>query len=237
VRRGGRALILAVVVSGAAAVAGAVAGAVAVGLAPRDAVAQGAPRLAIGLATSEGDSATAAVVRPRVAALDVIANGQIRDLLRNGFPARLRFHIELWRKGGLFDALESSTEWQVIARYDPLTHRYRAARVINNGVTVLGDVDRAPALDSVIALPFIAPLAPRTIRDRYYYTGTLDVEMISLSDLDEVERWLRGELSPAVRGQRNPGGVIGRGLRSAFLNLIGAERRHFEARSRIFKPS
>jgi hypothetical protein len=206
-------------------------------LAARVAVAQGVPRLAIGLATSGSDSDAAVVVRPNVAAIDVIANGQVRDLLRNGFPARLRFHVELWRKGGLFDALEGSTEWQVIARYDPLSHRYRAARIINNGVTVLGDVDRAPSLDSTIALPFAAPLVPRTRRDHYYYTGTLDVEMISLSDLDEVERWLRGELSPAVRGQRNPGGVIGRGLRSAFLNLIGAERRHYEARSKIFKPS
>jgi hypothetical protein len=216
----------------------AIARVVAVGLlVSRVAAAQGLPRLTIGLAATGSDSGAAVTVRPNVAAIDVIANGQVRDLLRNGFPARLRFHIELWRKGGLFDALEGSSEWQVIARYDPLTHRYRAARIINNGVTVLGDVDRAPALDSTIALPFAAPLVPRTRRDHYYYTGTLDVEMISLSDLDEVERWLRGELSPAVRGQRNPGGVIGRGLRSAFLNLIGAERRHYEARSKIFKPS
>ena len=62
-------------------------------------------------------------------------------------------------------------------------------------------------------------------------------EMLSLNDLDEVERWLRGELSPAVRGQRNPGGVLGRGLRTLFVRLLGAERRHYEVRSKTFRAA
>ena len=173
---------------------------------------------------------------PGVAGPDVIANGQIRDLLRSGFPARLRFHLELWRKGNVFDELVGSADWQVVVRYDPLTKRYRAARIMDNLVTVLGDFDQPQQLDSALARPFIVPLPPKDRRSRYYYTGTLDVEMISLSDLDEVERWLRGELSPAVRGQRNAGGVIGRGLRGAFLKLIGAETQHYEARTKIFRP-
>jgi hypothetical protein len=176
-------------------------------------------------------------IGPGVAGPDVIANGQIRDLLRSGFPARLRFHLELWRKGNVFDELVGSADWQIVVRYDPLTKRYRAARIMDNFVTVLGDFDQPQQLDSALARPYIAPLPPKDRRSRYYYTGTLDVEMISLSDLDEVERWLRGELSPAVRGQRNAGGVLGRGLRGAFLKLIGAETQHYEARTKIFRPT
>jgi hypothetical protein len=197
------------------------------------------PRLAIALPAAPPRDSTGdpPAVGPGVAGPDVIANGQIRDLLRSGFPARLRFHVELWRKGGLFDEIQGSADWQIVARYDPLTKRYRAARIMDNFVTVLGDFDRPQQLDSAIARPYIVPLPPKDRRSRYYYTGTLDVEMISLGDLDEVERWLRGELSPAVRGQRNPGGVLGRGLRGAFLKLIGAEQRHYEATTKVFKPS
>ena len=59
--------------------------------------------------------------------------------------------------------------------------------------------------------------------------------MLSLSDLDEVERWLRGELRPAVQWKRNPAGVIGRGLRTLFVRMLGAERRHYEVRSKAFR--
>ena len=138
------------------------------------------------------------VTGPAVRALDILSDGQTRDLLRNGFPARLHFRVELWHAGGIFNALDGTREWDIIARYDPLEKQYRAARLSDNNAVV-------------------------------------DVEMLSLSDLDEVERWLRGELRPAVRGQRNPGGVLGRGLRSLFVRLLGAERRHYEVRSKTFK--
>ncbi|HWZ58153.1 MAG TPA: DUF4390 domain-containing protein [Gemmatimonadaceae bacterium] len=204
--------------------------------APHPALSQNAPRMTITLpAPATRDTTDPPAVGPAVAGPNVIANGQIRDLLRSGFPARLRFHLELWRKGSLFDQLLGSADWQIVVRYDPLTKRYRAARIKDNVVTVLGDFDQPPQLDSAIAQPYIVPLPPRDRQSRYYYTGTLDVEMISLNDLDEVERWLRGELSPAVRGQRNPSGVIGRGLRGAFLKLIGAEQRHYEARTKVFR--
>jgi hypothetical protein len=77
--------------------------------------------------------------------------------------------------------------------------------------------------------------APRG-RRRVYYALALDVEMLSVNDLDEVERWLRGELRPAVRGQRNPGTALTRGLRALVVGLLGRENRHYEVRSRTFVP-
>jgi len=64
---------------------------------------------------------------------------------------------------------------------------------------------------------------------------------MSLSDLDEVERWLRGELRPAVRGQRNPGTAIGRGLRvepiRVMMNNETNERNEkFEGAGRSVNP-
>jgi hypothetical protein len=204
--------------------------------------AQGTPRIAIDLlaspqpaAVTAGPPAAAHVTGPAIRALDILSDGQTRDLLRNGFPARLHFRLELWHAGGLFNALDGTREWDIIARYDPLEKQYRAARLVADSVTVLGEFTQFPALAAALAAPYDVALVPGRGGGRYYYNAVVDVEMLSLSDLDEVERWLRGELRPAVRGQRNPGGVIGRGLRTLFVRLLGAERRHYEARSKTFK--
>jgi hypothetical protein len=174
-----------------------------------------------------------------VRGVDVLANGTIRDLMRSGFPARLHYHVELWTASGVFNTLESALDWDIVARYDPLTRHFRAARINPENtperVQILGDFDRAGGLDSTVADPYLVPLIPREHGRRYYYVVALDVDVVSLSDLDEVERWLRGELRPAVRGQRNPGGVVGRGIRTLFLRIIGAEKRHYEAHTKTFR--
>jgi hypothetical protein len=217
----------------------------------RTARAQRTPRLAIDLppapdppssaqAATGGESGSVSptappVFGPAVREADVLTDGQTRDLLRNGFPARLHFRLELWHESGVFNSLDATREWDVIIRYDPLRKRYRAARLHDDSATVLGDFDQFPALAAAVAAPYIVALVPRRRGGRYFYNAVLDVEMLSLSDLDEVERWLRGELRPAVRGERNPAGVIGRGLRTLFVRMLGAERRHYEVKSREFR--
>jgi len=56
-----------------------------------------------------------------------------------------------------------------------------------------------------------------------------------MSDLDEVERWLSGELRPAVRGKRNPGTALGRGLSTLATRLLGGEKRRYEQRTETFR--
>jgi len=205
--------------------------------------AQSTPRLAIDLMSAADPPAAGAAGEasatspgpvaargPSVRALDILSDGQTRDLLLNGFPARLHFRIELWHAGGLFNAIDGTREWDVIVRYDPVTKRFRAARLHDDTAVVIGDFDRFATLAAAIATPLVVPLAPARHGGRYYYNAVLDVEMLTLNDLAEVERWLRGELGPAVRGKRNPTGVIGRGLRTLFVHLLGAERRHYEVR-------
>ena len=68
------------------------------------------------------------------------------------------------------------------------------------------------------------------------YNLLLDVEGRSLSALDEVQRWLRGELKPAVSGKKNPGTAVGRGVRTLVVRLLGGEKRHYEARTGTFRP-
>jgi len=171
---------------------------------------------------------------PLVRCVSVVSDDRLRDLLRNGFPARLHFRIELWSSGGWLNDLERSAEWDMIVRYDPLDRTYRVARIVGDVVVPLGQFEQFADAETAIERPFRAPITARRGK-RGYYNVVLDVETISLTELDEVERWLRGELRPAVRGQTNPVKPVTKGLRTVFVRLIGGERRHYELRSAAFR--
>jgi hypothetical protein len=173
---------------------------------------------------------------PLVRSVGVLSDGQLRDLLRNGFPARFHYRVELWSVGGLLNDLEGAVEWNVVVRHDPLDHSYRVARFAGDRVAQLGRFPEIRDAQAAVERMFSAPIAPRRRGRSYYYAVVLDVETLSLSDLDEVERWLKGELRPAVRGRRNPGTALTRGVRTLVVRLLGGEARRYELRSPTFAP-
>jgi hypothetical protein len=172
---------------------------------------------------------------PTVRTTGVLRGGDLRDLLRNGFPARLHYRAELWSLGGFTNSLRGAAEWDVVLRYDPLDRTYRASQILGDRATPLGRWSRIEDAEQVVERPFRAPVSPRDVRGRMYYNVTLDVETLSLSDLDEVQRWLEGEFRPAVRLQKNPGTALGRGIRTLLVRLLGGEKRHYERRSGTFE--
>jgi hypothetical protein len=172
---------------------------------------------------------------PMVQATGVLGDTKMQELMRSGFPALLHFKVELWSASGWLDDLEGSTEWAVVMRYDPLGKSYRVARIVGDRVESIGQFPDYANAVAAAERAYRAPIrAPRS-RDRFYYNAVLDVEVISLSDLDEVERWLRGELRPAVRGQRNPATALTRGVRTLVVRLLGGEKRHYVERSPVFR--
>jgi hypothetical protein len=70
---------------------------------------------------------------------------------------------------------------------------------------------------------------------RYYYLAHLEIETLSLSDLEELERWLQGELGPAVGGGRSLTGAVGEGAKRLLIRLLGLPTRRVEARSDRFE--
>lgn len=173
---------------------------------------------------------------PSIRALDVVSDAETKGLLESGFPARLHYRVELWSAGRVFDQLRGREEWDVFIYYDALGKKYRVVRVERDGeaITSAGQFNSFDEMVAEVERASRVPVKPRPQGTRQYYIGVLDVETMSLTDLDEVERWLRGELQPAVRGDRNPGTALGRGVRRVFVRLLGAERRNLQARSRTF---
>lgn len=172
---------------------------------------------------------------PTVSAENVLDDRSLRDLLHSGFPARLHYRLELWSSGGLFDNLQRRAEWDVIVRYNPLERRYSATRIEGDRATSLGSSDVMKDIDAALAKPFAPAIAAPAGGGRYYWVCALDVEMLSVNDLDEVERWLHGELTPAVHGNRNPGTALGRGITTLITSVLGGKQRHYEARTREYR--
>ena len=172
---------------------------------------------------------------PVIRTANVIADKELQKLLQNGFPANLHYRTELWSRGGLFDDVKASVEWDVLVRYEPLTKTYRVARYVGGQAENLGRFERYEDAQAVVARPFQPRIPARRTRDRQYYIVSLELEVLSMSDLDEIDRWLRGELRPAVRGKRNPGTALGRGIGRLATRLLGGENRRYEQRTETFR--
>lgn len=173
---------------------------------------------------------------PSVRSASLLTDGPMKSLLINGFPARLHYRIERWATGGWFDDIKAVGEWDVIVKYDALGQRYHVFRAVGNRAVELGNYEDLAGAESVVDVPFRAPIAPPKIGQRSYYNLVLDIETLSLTELDELEQWLRGELKPAVRGKKNPGTAVSRGVRTLMVRLLGGEKRRYEARSGTFRP-
>ena len=173
---------------------------------------------------------------PAVSSAGLLSDASMRDLLANGFPARLHYRLERWASGRWFDDLKAAFEWDVILKYDVLGKKYQVVRVVNRKSESLGEYVAVDSAEGAAQAPFKAGISLPKKGQRGYYNLLLDVETLSLSDLDEVQRWLRGELKPAVSGKRNPGTALGRGIRTLVVRLLGGEKRHYEARTGTFRP-
>ena len=167
--------------------------------------------------------------RPVLRMQGVLADPPLREALDSNLPLRFSFRVELWRKG-TFDRLESAQEAGVALVRDPLGEGY----VVENGRTERRVRTLAQA-EAAIPAAWTSTLRPRG-EGRYYYLVTLDVETLSLSDLEELRRWLRGEARPAVEGRAPVSRAVSRGVRRAVVRLLGLPTRHYEVRTPFFSP-
>jgi hypothetical protein len=173
---------------------------------------------------------------PSVRSAALISDGAMRNLLVNGFPARLHYRMERWVTGGFFDDMKAVGEWDVVVKYDALNKEYHVFRGVANRAVELGKYATLAEAEETVNAPFRAPISPAKRGQKTYFNVVLDIETLSLTELDEVEQWLRGELKPAVRGKKNPGTAVSRGVRTLMVRLLGGEKRHYEARTGTFRP-
>lgn len=176
----------------------------------------------------------AATQAPSVVGKNLLTDPTTRELLRNGFPTKLHYKVELWSARGLFNAIEGSMEWEVLVQYDPATQVYRAVRRNGKQLEDFGGFATLTSVEEPLSRPYRVPLKPKDQGGRYYYNVFLDITTLDVSDLDELQRWLRGEFQPAVHGKTNPASALKNGIGTLLSRLLGGERRHYEQRSETF---
>jgi hypothetical protein len=179
-------------------------------------------------------AAQLAQIGPLIVARDMLSSPRTREPLNAGFPARFHFLVTLWSEGKLTNEIERRAEYDVLVEYLPMEKKYEVSQRVNDRVYALGKFDRVEDAEGAIARPTRAPIRAFHSARKLYYRVSLDVEILSSSDLDEVNRWRKGELEPAIEGKRDPGTALARSIRRLTSRLLGGETREYEAISPTF---
>ena len=153
--------------------------------------------------------------------------------LLSGLPLRLHYRLELWRsRASWFDAAVRSIDWDVVVRREPLLDQYSVTTVLL-GRTRLQRYPDLSALGNALGVAYrIAVRA--SDKGEYYYVANLSVSTLSDSDLDEMDRVMRGEAGAATDDNGNVGDAVGRTARRMLLRVAGLPIMRVEGRSEAF---
>jgi hypothetical protein len=166
----------------------------------------------------------------RVQAAGLLDDGKFIDLMRSGFPLRLHFHLELWKeRSGWFDRYITGVEWDAVARHDPLAEEFILIRT-GGGVTRYSTTED---LAQALAVPYRVTLETRGA-GRFYLVARLDLTTLNDTDLEELTRWLKGDVTPAVSGRENFGQALAHGAQRALVRIAGLPTLTLEGRSDVF---
>lgn len=166
----------------------------------------------------------------RVQATHLLDDGRFVDLMRSGFPLRLHFRLELWRvRSSWFDRYITGVEWDAVARHDPLAEEFILIRTGGRVTRYNTTEDLAAAL----AVPYRVAIDPRG-NGRFYLVGRLEVTTLNDTDLEELTRWLRGDVTPAVSGRQSFGDALAHGAQRALVRIAGLPTLTLEGRSENF---
>ncbi|MGH7607058.1 MAG: hypothetical protein ACREME_06930 [Gemmatimonadales bacterium] len=174
---------------------------------------------------------------PRVRSTGLLSDGKFVALMRSGFPLRLAYTLELWKvRSSWFDQYVREASWEAVARHDPLADDFvliRSAGGRQGSVTRYATPEElARALD----IPYTVTLRTTGAGSgRFYFLARLEVTTLNDTDMEELSRWLAGDVGPAVSGEGNIGEALARGAQRVLVRLAGLPRQQLEARSPRFR--
>lgn len=147
---------------------------------------------------------------PRVQTRELLA-GRWGEALRNSLPLRLQFQIDIWRsRDGWIDQFERTVEWGVVVRHEALFDQYTVTHPHARGATEVTLATWA-ALQQYLNREQLILARPGG-RGTYYFHVRLTITTLSEEDVDELERFVRGENTAPTRDRTTP--------QRAFLRFI-----------------
>jgi hypothetical protein len=176
------------------------------------------------------DTLNAAAAGPTISTANLLADANTRELLRAGFATRVSYRLELWRKGGLFEDLSDHAEWDVYVQYDPTLQIYNVIRRQDRQLESFAGSSTVTTAELQFGGPYRVPLRPNRSGKFYYYL-TVEVQPMLESDLDALLQWTRGPTAP---GKSSPLNSIRGGVGRLLSRVLGGDKQHYEARTRVF---
>ena len=163
---------------------------------------------------------------------DFLSYPSLLEAVHSGLPLRIQIRIQLWRDG-FFDNQEGDDyQWGAGIIFDPLTRRYRIQT--SGRAAAEQDVNTLDEARSILQQTLAVPLLPA--RDgKYYYIAAVEMETLSLSDLEELQRWLKGDLAPVIEGESDVEGALAKGVRRILVRVLGLPARRFDLQSDPFQ--
>lgn len=161
----------------------------------------------------------------------LLEEGPLLQAIHSGLPLRIRVQTHLW-EDGFFDDELGRHEWRASIIFDPLTRQYRVQS--GRGGGEIREVNTLEEVQAVLQQTLEIPLRPGK-EGKFYYLADVEMETLSLSDLEELERWLQGDLGPAVTGEEDVGGALAKGFRRVLVRMLGLPARKFQIRSPSFE--
>jgi len=162
---------------------------------------------------------------------------QVQDLLRDprwsaaldqSFAIRLTFRLEIWRsREGWIDDFQRATEWSTVIQREPLEDQYHVTRILLSGAEEFRFATQE-LLDHWISATNKVDALPQGT-GTFYYTVTVQITALSDQDMDELERFLKGEAGPPQQGNS-----IGRSLRRFLMRMAGLPWEELEQKSGKF---
>jgi Domain of unknown function (DUF4390) len=192
-----------------------------------------APRVRLEISLTR-DSTAQGARNPVVRSPGLLSDDRWLTALRSGLPVRLHYRVEVWQsREGWFDLLARQTEWDVVVRHEPLLDQYTLLTVTGNRVQErrYATLD---ALSAALAFSYQVNVRPRE-KGRYYYAASLELSTLSDSDLDELARFLEGDLPGVAQGREGIGEALGRGATRMLLRLAGLPSLRLEGRTTGFE--
>lgn len=181
------------------------------------------------------DPATARATGPGVSSEDLLSDANTRQLLLRGFPARIHYRLELWRKGPWYsgDDQVGRVEWDVLVAYDPTRRLYDVFRRSSDDSVHedFGGFQTLTSAEAQLARPFAAPLHPSR-SGHYYYNLVVDVQTLTVSDLDALEQWWHGSTSGGASA--NPLNALRSGLGTLLSRVLGGSKVEYQKTSGVF---
>ncbi|MFH1763151.1 MAG: DUF4390 domain-containing protein [Gemmatimonadota bacterium] len=163
--------------------------------------------------------------------IDLFSDASLVDAVVSGLPLRIRIRVQLWNDG-FFDNQRGQYDWRASILFDPLTRRYRVQTSERTGAEI--EVNTLEEARGALQLTLSIPLRPRE-PGRYYYIAAVEMETLSLSDLEELQRWLQGDLAPVVARGRDVEGALAKGFRRVLVRMLGLPAKRFQVQSPSFR--